>query len=418
VNLGRVEMMQGRVEQARGRFEAALQLKTGHPGASLALAFLDLGANQSQRALEVLAAANKLNPRFIEGRALEARIWIRNGDLKKAEQLARAMVRELPEHPASYTTLARVQVVAGRVDEGIQTLTDLVRRDPKSAGGRFELARTLATAGRADEAQTAAKQILEANPRYLPVIELLARLALGRSDWAQAAQYAEQLKRQAPEQPNSHVVAGDVGFAKKDFAAAAAAYQRAGTLTKDVAVATREFQARRAGKLPQPLASLEKLVAGQPNDLPSLLALAQGQQSLEQRAAAMGTYQRVLDQTPREPVALNNLAWLHYETGNQAKALELGRRAYDAAPDRPEIADTYAWILVEHGDVQQGLGLLARIGDAKAAPEIRLHYAQALARGGKTAEAIELARVLVASPVAGVSGPARTLLANLETTKK
>jgi tetratricopeptide (TPR) repeat protein len=349
---------------------------------------------------------------------LEARIWIRNGDLKKAEQQARAMVRELPEHPAAYTTLSRVQVAAGRTDEAIETLSDLVRRDPKSAAGRFELARTLATAGRAEEAQAAAKQILEANARYLPAIELLARLALGRSDWTQAAQYAEQLKRQAPEQPNSHVVAGDVSFAKKDFAAAAAAYQRAGTLSRDAALATREFQARRAGKLPQPLAPLEKLVAGQPNDLPSLLALAQGQQTLEQRTAAIGTYQRVLDQTPREPVALNNLAWLHYETGNPAKALELGRRAYEVAPERPEIADTYAWILVEHGDVQQGLGLLARIADAKAAPEIRLHYAQALARGGKTAQATELARVLAASPVVAVRAPARALLASLEVARE
>jgi putative PEP-CTERM system TPR-repeat lipoprotein len=418
VNLGRVEMLQGRIEQARGRFEAALQLKAGHPRASLALAFLDLGANQVQRALEVLASANKLNPRFIEGRAMEARVWIRKGDLKRAEELAQAMVRELPEHPASHTTLARIQAAAGRVDEALRTLADLVRREPKSAGARFELARTLATAGRVDEAQREAKQALEVNARYLPALELLARLSLSGSDWVQAAKYAEQLKQQAPEQANSHVVAGDVSFAKNDYAAAAASYQRAGALTRDVAIASREFQARRIGKLPQPLAPLEKLAAGQPNDLPALLALAQGQQTLGARPAAMQTYQRVLTQTPRDMLALNNLAWLNYETGNLDKALELGRQAYELGKDRPEVADTYAWILVEHGDVQQGLALLARIADDKAAPEIRLHYAQALARGGKTAQAIELARVLAASPVATVGGPARALLTSLETVKK
>jgi putative PEP-CTERM system TPR-repeat lipoprotein len=418
VNLGRVEMLQGRVEQARGRFEAALQLKAGHPRASLALAFLDLGANQIERALDVLAAANKLNPRFIEGRAMEARVWIRKGDLKQAEQLAQAMVRELPEHPASYSTLARIQAAAGRMEEALRTLGDLVRREPKSAGARFELARTLAAAGRGDEAQREAKQALETNARYLPAIELLARLAVSRGDWVQAASYAEQLKQQAPEQSNSHVVAGDVSFAKKDYAAAAASYQRAGTLTRDVAVASREFQARRVGKLPQPLAPLEKLAAAQPEDVPVLLALAQGQQTLGGRPAAMQTYQRVLSQTPREVVALNNLAWLNYETGNLSKALELGRQAYELSKDSPEVVDTYAWILVEHGEVQQGLALLAGIAGEKAAPEIRLHYAQALARGGKTAQALELARVLAASSVATVSGPARALLANLENVKK
>jgi putative PEP-CTERM system TPR-repeat lipoprotein len=417
VNLGRVEMMQGRVDQARGRFEAALQLKTGHPSASLALAFLDLGVNQVQRALEVLSTANKLNPRFIEGRAMEARVWIRKGDLKRAEQLAQSMVRELPEHPASFTTLARVQAAGGRTEESLRTLADLVRREPKSAGARFELARTLAAAARPDDAQREAKQAVEVNPRYLPAIELLARLALGRSDWTQAGRYAEQLKQLAPEQANSHVVAGDVSFAKKDYAAAAASYQRAGALARDVTIASREFQARRSGKLPQPLGPLEKLAAAQPSDVPALLALAQGQQTLGGRESAMQTYQRVLNQAPRELLALNNLAWLNYETGNLTKALELGRQAYEMAKDSPEVTDTYAWILVEHGDVQQGLALLARIADAKAAPEIRLHYAQALARGGKTAQALELARVLAASPVATVSGPARALSTSLETAK-
>jgi len=418
VNLGRVEMMQGRAEQARGRFEAALQLKAGYPSASLALAFLDLGSNQTQRALEVLSTANKLNPRFIEGRAMEVRIWIRNGDLTRAEQLAQALVRELPDSPASFTTLARVQAASGRVEESVRTLTDLVRREPKSTGARLELARTLASAGRIDEAQSNAKQIVELNPRYLPALELLARLALSRSDWAQAAKYAEQLQQRAPEEANSHLVVGDVSFAKKDYAAAAAAYQRAGTFAKDVAVASREFQARRAGKLAQPLMPLEKLAAAQPNDVPSLLALADGQRILERREVAMQTYQRVLARTPREVHALNNLAWLNYETGNLAKALELGKQAYEVGKESPEVADTYAWILVEHGDVQQGLALLARIADEKAAPEIRLHYAQALARGGKTAQAVELARVLAASPVATVSGAARALLTTLDTTKK
>ena len=418
INLGRVEMMQGRIDQARGRFEAALQLRAGHPRASLALALMDMGSNQTQRALDLLAAANKANPRFVEGRALEVLVWIKNGDLKKAEQLGRALVREFPERPAAHTTLARVLIASKQIDAGIATLTDLVRREPKSSSARFELARTYAAVGRMEESQRAAEELLQLNERFLPAIELLARLSLSRSDWSKAAQYAEQLKRQAPEQPNSHVVAGDVAFARKDFAAAAASYQRAGTLAKDAALATREFQARRAGKLPQPLAPLEKLVSQQPNDLPSLLALAQAQQTLEERPAAMATYQRVLKETPREPVALNNLAWLNYETGNKDKALELGKRAYELAPNQPEIADTYAWILVEHGDLQQGLELLARIADGKAAPEIRLHYAQALARGGKTAQAVELARVLAASPVPAVSGPARTLLSSLEAVKK
>lgn len=418
VNLGRIEMMQGRLEQARGRFEAALQLKAGHPGASLALAFLDLGANQVQRALETLAAATKLNARFVEGRAMEARLWIRKGDLKRAEQVAQAMVRELPDSAASYTTLARVQAASGRVEESLRTLADLVSRQPRSAGARFELARTLAEAGRAQDAEREAKQALEVNARYLPPIELLARLALGRSDWAQAAKYAKQLEQQAPEQANSHVVAGDVSFAKKDYAAAAASYQRANTLSRDVAIASREFQARRVGKLSQPLAPLEKLAAAQPDDAPVLLALAQGQSALGSREAAMQTYQRVLQQKPGDVFALNNLAWLNYETGNMNKALELGRQAYQAAKDSPEVTDTYAWILVEHGEVQQGLALLARIADEKAAPEIRLHYAQALARGGKTAQAVELARVLAASPVTAVSGPARTLLTSLEAAKK
>ena len=98
------------------------------------------------------------------------------------------------------------------------------------------------------------------------------------------------------------------------------------------------------------------------------------------------SYEQVLNSSPVNVVALNNLAWLRHEQGD-ASALDLARRAHERAPKSLEITDTYAWILVQRGQIGEGLKLLAPIAGASAPPEIRLHYAVALARSGKKGEA-------------------------------
>ena len=97
---------------------------------------------------------------------------------------------------------------------------------------------------------------------------------------------------------------------------------------------------------------------------------------------------QLLAAQPDDPTILNNLAWLYQQTGNLPKARELAERAIGLAPANGQVADTLGWILLAQGDAEKALIHLeaastAIPGDA----EINYHFAVALGRAGRTADA-------------------------------
>ena len=73
--------------------------------------------------------------------------------------------------------------------------------------------------------------------------------------------------------------------------------------------------------------------------------------------AAIQSYEQIIETSPNDVGALNNLAFLYYQRGDQ-RGLELARRAYELAPSHPVVMDTYGWLLVEAGEVERGLPIL------------------------------------------------------------
>ena len=118
------------------------------------------------------------------------------------------------------------------------------------------------------------------------------------------------------------------------------------------------------------------------------MVLAMDEQAEGEHAAAIHNYENVLAQTGDgdssvRAVALNNLAWLYYMQSDP-RAVDTARKASALAPDQPTIADTYGWLLLQ----KQALPLLkSAAGQAPDSPQIRYHYAAALARSGEKAEA-------------------------------
>lgn len=103
-------------------------------------------------------------------------------------------------------------------------------------------------------------------------------------------------------------------------------------------------------------------------------------QNKNDKKNAIHWYEKTLAAAPNAPVALNNLAWLYYET-KDSRALGLAEKAAQFAPNSASILDTYGWIMVETGSVQEGIGILQKASDLEPAnAEIKTHLEQAKAR--------------------------------------
>ncbi|PTB82568.1 hypothetical protein C9933_01600, partial [Methylophaga nitratireducenticrescens] len=86
-------------------------------------------------------------------------------------------------------------------------------------------------------------------------------------------------------------------------------------------------------------------------------------------------------------VALNNLAWLYYETGDN-RALDTARKAYELVPDSAAVADTYGWILFESGEHQQSLVVLEKAHELDpGSREIAMHLVEAYRAAGRDDDA-------------------------------
>jgi Flp pilus assembly protein TadD len=104
--------------------------------------------------------------------------------------------------------------------------------------------------------------------------------------------------------------------------------------------------------------------------------------------------ERLLKQKPYNAVALNNLAWLYQQKGDD-RAANTARRAYVLLPNA-QTADTLGWILVTAGDATNGVALLREAStEASSDPRVVYHYAVALKDTGDKNEAIKQLTVAV-----------------------
>ncbi|MBB3170077.1 tetratricopeptide repeat protein [Simiduia aestuariiviva] len=103
----------------------------------------------------------------------------------------------------------------------------------------------------------------------------------------------------------------------------------------------------------------------------------QGEGKLDQ---AESLYQKALALAPDIPAALNNLAWIYHERGDE-RALPMAKKAFELAPSSAAIMDTYAWMLVEQGNVKEGHAILEQaLALAPNNKEIQEHLAAAKAK--------------------------------------
>lgn len=117
-----------------------------------------------------------------------------------------------------------------------------------------------------------------------------------------------------------------------------------------------------------------------PNSTRAPLLLAVNAQGKGDPKQAITWYEKSVEVNPQMPAALNNLAWMYYES-KDPRALEYAKRAYDLAPNVAAIADTYGWILVERGDLQKGIELLTKaVALEPENQEIQYHLKEAQSR--------------------------------------
>lgn len=315
-NLGRALMRKGEADQARTQFQEAIKRQPNYIPARAALAELHLIKRDFPAALQAAREILQLDPNNLPAKLLRTAALVRMGNLDEARKDVDATIKQHPDSREVQLQLASLNLYQRRFKEAEDLFLKLHQTAlPGDLRALMGLTETYAIQGQFQKSIAALQAELAKSER--PAL----RLALA-NDYVRAGQYDaaiaeyQRLIQQFPK-------AGDI-------------YLRLG-----------ETQ-RRKGDLNAAAASFRKCTELLPTEPSAYLALAVIQDSLKQHNEAKATYRKLLQIQPDHPVALNNLAYMMAESGEDLdQALALAQRARQKLPQDPNVADTLGWIYIK-----------------------------------------------------------------------
>lgn len=387
-NLARLDIQEGKPEAARKRFEALLARDRNHVGAMLALADMAARDGREKDFVTWLERAAKAEPRNMSTHAILVGYHLEKGDKAKALAQARLAQAAGPEHIDALHLMGAAELASGRFDAAIATYTRATQLAPRSSEAFHNLALAYQANRQTASAREALQRALQLKPDQMKSAEALFRLETSEKRMDAALRLARDYQTRHPALPFGFEREADMLLVGSNPAKAVPLYEQALAKGGGVPAMIKLHQAlHRAGNGKVAEQRLAEWVKRYPADADLRAYAAETSMAARRPREAVAHYEALLKTRPNDVIALNNLAYLHYQL-KDARALSMAEKAHRLAPDNPGVLHTLGWLLVEQGQVARGLPLLARA--ASLTPRqgtVRYHHGVALARAGKKAEA-------------------------------
>ena len=415
-NLAQLDLKANQPVAARQRFEAILKTDPRHLNAMLALADLALRSKDEKTYASWLEKAAAAHPQALQPRVALARYLLARGDKNKALAVAREAVNAQPGNPAALDLLGATQLALGDTANALGSYRKLAERLPGQAAPLAKIAAAQISAKDFDGARKSLQGALRIQPDFLDAQLMLGGVEIQGARYDEAHKLAQQVQQQKPGNPAGFVLEGNTAFARKDYPAALAAFERAHKMAPSGVLLVRQLQVLAASQRAE---EGEKRLAAwlnaNPQEADVRAALAESLLKRGQHKAAAEHYLVLNKSNPGNLVVLNNLAWALHQSGD-GRAVSFAEQALKLQPENPAVMDTYGWILVQQGQAERGLKLLQQaLSKAPDAAEIHWHLAAAYAKSGdRTRARSELERLLKSGLAFPQEQEARALLKQLQ----
>jgi len=397
--LARVEWTARRVDAARSALQKLIEIDAANLPAQLTMVELDLAQGKTAAAVTRLESLHRTHPKAVEPPLLLARLALAQDDARRADGFIQAALQAAPNRADILNAAGLLYLESGRFDQALAMFQDGTAADASNPVLWLNLGRAQLGLNQRGLARESLQKALNLHPDWLPAVGALAFLEVQDGNGAAALNRLAALKQTRPNNPALLALEGEVHLVLQKYAEAAQAYEAAAKIRPAPELAMKIYQARLAGKLPNPLEPMEQWARAHPDNIGFRNRLAEAYLNAGDKRQAAEQYRQVLQRQPKHVPSLNNLAWLYQELGDP-RALAIAREAYALAPQSAAIMDTLGWILVQSGQLTTGLPLLEKAASAAGAPaDIRYHYAAALARSGSNDRAKEQLTALLGTEV-------------------
>ena len=389
--LARLAIQRGDQRAARVHLERTLEIDRDYAPAEIALAELEIGAGQVDRARSIL---DPVAARGIDRAIYElAKIDVERGDFAPAAERLRRVVTSQPDATAAHQLLALALRSIGEEEQAREHMelaiaggSDAARqpeglREPVLPDPIVAATHVLRTDSRRllDQAAQAARQ-----GRHVQAVEYYERALQAAPDMAVPRIRYSAYLMQRGRGPRALALLSEA--LRLDPGDASARYRLAALLVQ-------------SGEREQAVTQLERVVEEDPRNVSAHLLLTEQYERLERPESAVRQVEALLAVDPNSVAAARRLIRLHFDAGACDEAAKRAGEAVRLHRDDPSFANWAAWIdlwceRATGSQVRRTLeeqALASRSLDSGMVDALWAQvYAQALQRAGRRAEAARL----------------------------
>lgn len=375
----------GKLREAQADFNSVLKLNPDSPQLHFAMATLHRKAGDAVLQRQELSEAVRLSPGFLAGRLELARALLQGNStqaaidtLDGAPEEQKHTIPFIEQRTWALLAAGRTQEARKAVDAALplQRTPDLLLEDAFLKGA----------AGRYPEARAAIYEAAAKNPEDLRLLQALVQTYVAQKQTAAAVdevkKYAVQHPRSAPIQYFLGTLlsqTGDRAGAKAALVAAKASDPN--YFPADVSLAQMDLT---QANWTDARKDLNAMLARKQDDAQAHLWLGMLEASVGNNEAAIVEFRKTLETQPDNPKALNNIAYLLAEQGdNSEKPLQYAQRARELEPANPGFADTLGWVLYRKGVYGLAVQHLAAAVEKLPTAVTQYHLGMALYKTGQ-----------------------------------
>lgn len=362
-----VQFFLGRTYEQKGDLKsAALYMKMARDAqkdnVNLAIEYVRvlLKQHRANDAKAVCTEILKKDPENKLVRKVMAQLLIGENKLEEALQHFEVLEKIEEDSTESQMSIALIQLERKNYDDAIRELNLVLAKNADNTDALYALANAHAGKGNIDEA---ASKLME--------------IPSGDKNFERSRTYAAFLYRQAGKLAEAEEALKDVISENKPEAA--------------TVMYLAEIY-KQQGKLEEARETLADLIETDKDNDRLLYEYALVCYRLNDRTATLQTMSRILEINPKNPDALNFLAYDLAESGGDLhKALEMAQKALEMKPNDGYALDTLGWIQFKMGNIKDASATLRRaVSIVNDDPVVLEHYGDVLMAEGKPSEAIEV----------------------------
>ena len=409
------------LDPAITELQAQVQLKSQDPVLRYQLGMALSRKSDAAGALREWTAAAQMNRNYMPPRFALATLQLSQGRPQEALQRSEEILTANPRNPEARLLNAVCLMSAGKFTDARARLDRLISDFPKLLSARYQLGVLAISEKNYGEAESIFQELQKNAADSPQVIAGLAEAYRGQNQSGRALQLLQdEIKRTPNSQPirgllaRFAAVSGNPDMALEQYRQMLAANPK----SVDIQLAMGQVYETK-GDYASAIPIFEKAAQSDPKSVSASLMLAQVLGMAGKTSDAKAPYRHVLELQPDNPRAMNNLAFLMLETGDNAdEALKLAQRGLLLANEpalKNSLTDTVGWAYLKKKMYEPALQTFQVLVTANPA-NATFHYhlgAAFYGKGDKRQARVELESALADKPAAGDEPKIRDLLTHL-----